>query len=139
MTTRSIIDDAISAVRLYVEAFNKGDVKAMAAKFISSGSILDGLAPHLWLGPTAAEDWYRDVLVAGEYEGATDYFVTLGEPLHANLTGDCAYVVLPASMTFNTRTSSYTNWRDFYDDTSQARRRLAHSSLGVGQGHCDLT
>jgi hypothetical protein len=55
------------------------------------------------MGPTAAEDWYRDVLVAAEHEGARDYFVTLGEPLHANVTGAGAYVVLPASMRFTVR------------------------------------
>jgi hypothetical protein len=28
------------------------------------------------------------------------YFVTLGAPLHNNVTGDSAYVVVPATMTF---------------------------------------
>jgi hypothetical protein len=32
--------------------------------------------------------------------GAADYFVTLGEPLHHNVTGDTAYVVVPVTMTF---------------------------------------
>jgi hypothetical protein len=32
--------------------------------------------------------------------GASEYFVTLGAPLHANVTGDAAYVVVPATMTF---------------------------------------
>ena len=76
MAAPAIAEDPIATVRLYVAAFNKGDVKTMAASFASPGSILDGLAPHLWHGPTAAEDWYRDVLVAAEQEGATDYFVT---------------------------------------------------------------
>ena len=72
----------------------------MAACFAVPASILDGLAPHVWHGPTACEDWYRDVLAAAEHEGATDYLVTIGTPLHANVTGDSAYVVVPASMTF---------------------------------------
>jgi hypothetical protein len=52
-------------VRHYVDAFNKGDLKAMTALFDPSGSILDGLPPHVWQGPTATQDWYRDVLVVG--------------------------------------------------------------------------
>jgi ketosteroid isomerase-like protein len=44
--------------------------------------------------------WYRDVLVEAALHGATDYFVTLGTPFHANVTGDSAYVVILASMTF---------------------------------------
>lgn len=100
MTERTKAEDPVAAIRVYIDAFNKGDAKAMAASFASSGSILDGLGPHVWHGPTAAEDWYRDVLAAGGREGVTGYFVTVGEPLHANVAGDNAYVVLPASMTF---------------------------------------
>jgi hypothetical protein len=58
---------------------------------------------RFYLGPTAAQDWYRDVLAAGERAGATEYFVTLDQPLHANVTGDAAYIVSPATMTFKVR------------------------------------
>jgi hypothetical protein len=80
--------DPLAAVRQYIDGFNKGDVKLMAATFAVPGSILDGMAPHVWQGPSATQDWYRDVLVEGEQRGASDYFVTLGEPLHNNVTGD---------------------------------------------------
>ncbi len=95
--------DPVTAMRRYIDAFNRGDVKAMATCFAVPGTILDGLAPHVWRGPTACQDWYRDVLAAGEHEGATDYLVAIGDPLHANVTGDSAYVVVPATMTFNLR------------------------------------
>ena len=90
----------LAAVQQYIDAFNKGDSEAMSAFFAVPGSILDGMAPHLWLGPTASQDWYREVLIEGEQHGASDYFVTLGEPLHNNITGDSAYVVVPATMKF---------------------------------------
>lgn len=90
----------MEAVRQYVDNFNKGDVKAMAATCAVPASIIDGLPPHVWQGPTACEDWYRDVMAAGEREGATRYFVTLGKPQHIDVTGDFAYVVVPATMTF---------------------------------------
>lgn len=93
-------NDPMSAVNQYIDAFNNNDGERMAAIFAVPGSILDGMAPHLWQGPTAAQDWYRDVLIEGEQHGAADYFVTLGEPLHNNITGDSAYVVAPATMTF---------------------------------------
>ena len=92
--------DPVAAVRQYIDGFNKGDVKVMAATFAVPGSILDGMAPHVWHGPTATQDWYRDVLIEGKQHGASDYFVTVGEPLHNNVTGDGAYVVVPATMTF---------------------------------------
>ena len=92
--------DPLVAVQQYIDAFNKGDQERMSAAFAVPGSILDGMAPHLWLGPTAAQDWYRDVLIEGEQHGASDYFVTIGDPLHNNIAGDSAYVVAPATMKF---------------------------------------
>ena len=92
--------DPVSAVQQYIDAFNKGDVKAMAAICANPMSILDGMAPHVWHGPTATEDWYREVLVEGEHLGAKNYQIALGEPLHANVTDVAAYVVVPATMTF---------------------------------------
>jgi len=86
------------AVTQYIDAFNNGDAEAMAATFDVPGSILDGMAPHLWQGPTATEDWYRDVLAEGELHGAPGYFVTLDKPVHENVTGSSAHVV--ATMTF---------------------------------------
>ena len=90
-----------AAVHQYLDAFNRGDVQAMAATFSVPGQILDGMAPHVWQGPTAAQDWYRDVLSEGKGHGASGYFVSVGEPLHNDVTGDTAYVVLPATMTFD--------------------------------------
>ena len=90
----------LAAVTQYIDAFNNGDAEAMAAAFDVPGSILDGMAPHLWQGPTATQDWYRDVLAEGELHGASGYFVTLDKPVHENVTGSSAYVVVPATMMF---------------------------------------
>jgi hypothetical protein len=51
-------------------------------------------------GPAASQDWYRDVLITGEGEGASDYFITPGEPWHVIVTGDHAYVAVPTTMSF---------------------------------------
>ena len=92
--------DPVSAVRQYIAAFNNGDAAAMAAACANPMSILDGMAPHVWHGATATQDWYKDVLAEGEHLGAKGYQVTLGKALHNNVTGDAAYVVVPATMTF---------------------------------------
>src|SRR3954468_15413135 len=93
-------NDPMSALRQHIEAFNQGDSKALAASCANPMQILDGMAPHVWQGPTAIEDWYRDVLAEGEHVGASDYHITLAEPRHVNVTGDRAYVVVPTTMTF---------------------------------------
>jgi hypothetical protein len=62
--------DPMAPVRQNIEALNKGDFEEMVATFAVPGSILDGMMPHVWQGPTAAQDWYRDVLIEGEKHGA---------------------------------------------------------------------
>lgn len=94
-------DAPLDAVLAYVDAFNAGDSAAMSAAFVTDGSILDGMAPHLWQGPTAVTDWYRDVMAESAHLGASGYQVTLGAPAHNDTTGDTAYVVVPATMTFD--------------------------------------
>jgi ketosteroid isomerase-like protein len=91
----------LDAIQSYIDAFNAGDADGMSAMFSVNGSILDGMAPHQWLGPTAVADWYRDVMAESEHLGASDYHVSVGEPLHNDTNGDAAYVVLPATMTFD--------------------------------------
>jgi len=61
----------VTAVQQYIDAF-KGDREGMSAAFAMPGSILDGMAPHLWPRPTASQDWYRDVLIEGEPHVASD-------------------------------------------------------------------
>lgn len=101
-------DSPLAAVRQYIDAFNDGDVELMAATFADSASILDGMAPHLWQGPTATRDWYRDVLSEGEHLGASGYFVTIGDPVHNAVADDSAYVVVPATMAFELKGRSMT-------------------------------
>jgi hypothetical protein len=108
VSTTEIETEATAAVGRYIDAFNKAGVAGMAACFATPGTILDGMAPHLWHGPSAAADWYRDVLVEGEHLGASGYFVTLGEPSHADVTGDAAYAVFPATMTFKLKGTQIT-------------------------------
>ncbi|PWU11249.1 MAG: hypothetical protein C5B50_23730 [Verrucomicrobia bacterium] len=102
-TGKENANEPLTAVRQYVQFFNKGDAKGMVSVCADPMAILDGLPPHTWHGAKAAEEWYSDVLVAGEKEGAGGYIVSLGEPWHINVTGDSAYVVVPASMTFQAR------------------------------------
>ncbi len=91
----------LQAVQAYLAAFNAGDPQGMSDASIPEATILDGMAPHVWLGPTAAVDWYRDVLTEGEHLGASGYQVSIGAPEHNDIAGDAAYVVVPATMTFD--------------------------------------
>ena len=122
--------EPLATVQQYVDAFNRGDVKAMTDAFAVPASILDGMPPHVWQGTSPAEDWYRDVLSTTRKEGTSDFVVTLGEPLHAD-TRDSAYLVLPATMSFRVRDKAI--GFDVHCGAPQARRRLANSCMGAGK------
>jgi ketosteroid isomerase-like protein len=106
--------DPVSVIHQYIDAFNKGDASALASCFAVPGSILDGMAPHVWSGSTATQEWYRDALIEAEHLDVSGYFVTLGEPLHNNVTGHAAYVVLPATMKFNMKGKQVTQSGAFF-------------------------
>ncbi|OBJ88019.1 hypothetical protein A9W97_16720 [Mycobacterium gordonae] len=93
--------EPLAAVQQYIAAFNGGEETAMSVVFATDGVIVDGMAPHVWLGPSVAMDWYHDVLVEAERHGASNYVVTLDDPLHYDVTGDAAYLVIPATMQFS--------------------------------------
>ena len=93
--------DPMAAVRRYVEALNEGDAEAMAGVCADPMQILDVMSPHVWQGPTANDDWWNDVLAAGERFKVSDLHITLDEPRHVRVTGDYAYVVVPATLTFD--------------------------------------
>jgi len=120
--TLSDATDPATTVRQYIASFNQGNAKAMAAMCADRMSILDGMAPHVWHGPTASEDWYCDAMTEGEHLGATDYAVILGEPKHNNVTGDNAYVVFPTTMTFKLKGQQITQSGAFF---TVALRRVA--------------
>ena len=43
------------------------------------------------------------MVAEGEHLGASGYNISLGEPQHVDVNGDYAYVVVPATMTFDLR------------------------------------
>ena len=100
--------EPLAAISSYIAAFNRGDEAEMASIFIGPGFILDGMAPHVWQGPTASDDWYSDVLAEGEHLGASGYRIALGEPRHVDVNDDYAYVVVPATMSFDLRGTQVT-------------------------------
>ena len=90
---RNDLSSPASVVQEYVDAFNRGDEDALAACFANPGFILDGMAPHVWSGPSATRDWHRDAMAEADHIGITDFQMTLDKPTHDAVVGDAAYFV----------------------------------------------
>ena len=88
-------------IRQFIDAFNKGDVKAAGATHLASGvSIIDEVAPHNWQGPKAFETWAADLTKNDKAAGISDEKVTLGAVTREVVSGQTAYVVFAATYSF---------------------------------------
>lgn len=94
-------DAAVEAtIRQFGEAFNKGDVAAAKALHVAAPTIIDEVGPHYWTGPTAFDSWLSDLGKAEAAEGKTDAKVAISPPSREVVSGDRAYVIVPATYTF---------------------------------------
>jgi hypothetical protein len=89
--------DAMATVKQYLDSFNKGDSDKAAGLCTPQPVIVDDFPPHLWQGATACSDWWNALVAFDKNSGITDEHVTIGKPWHVAVTGERAYVVVPAT------------------------------------------
>lgn len=88
-------------IHQFMDAFNKGDMKGVAAAHLTSGvSIIDEVPPHSWQGPKAFGAWAADLAKYDKAAGISDENVTLGAVTREVVSGRTAYVVMAATYTF---------------------------------------
>jgi ketosteroid isomerase-like protein len=92
--------DVMALVHHWVDAFNNGDMKSMAAACADQTSIIDDFPPHVWNGTGACDKWSSDFQAFVKSGGDTDPAVTIGKPWHIIVTADYAYVVAPTTFSF---------------------------------------
>jgi SnoaL-like domain len=92
--------DVMAPVHQFVDGFNKGDTKTGIAACADQTSIIDEFPPHEWHGVGACLNWANDYGADAKKNGITDGIVALSNPRHIDITGDRAYVVVPANYTF---------------------------------------
>ncbi|HEY1449030.1 MAG TPA: nuclear transport factor 2 family protein [Caulobacteraceae bacterium] len=89
-------------IHQFVDSFNKGDMKGATAANAAGGiSIIDEPPPYYWSGPGAFAGWAAAVDKDAKAHSDTDGKVTLGAASRADVTGDHAYVVMPATYSYN--------------------------------------
>jgi ketosteroid isomerase-like protein len=93
--------DAVTApVHQFIDGFNKGDTKTAVAACADETSIIDEFPPYEWHGSGACAKWAADFAADTQKNAITDGHVALAAPRHVDITGDRAYVVVPATYTF---------------------------------------
>lgn len=99
-TVASEKTDVMAAVNQFIDGFNKGDVKTALAACAAQSFIIDEFPPYAWQGPTACADWANDFDANSKKDKITDPVVKLGKARHIDVTGERAYVVVPANYNF---------------------------------------
>ncbi len=87
----------MKVVNQFVDGFNKMDSKAMLTTCAHQTAIIDDFPPHTW---STCSTWLNDYNAWAKKNGVTDGAVTLSAPKHVEITGDRAYVVVPASFAY---------------------------------------
>ncbi|HVJ54563.1 MAG TPA: hypothetical protein VM689_19030 [Aliidongia sp.] len=91
----------MAPIHQFIDSFDKGDEKTAAKAFAPGGvAIIDEVAPHLWTGAHALQQWSKDLMADSGKEGLTDESVTLGTPTREDVNGDRGYLVVPATFAF---------------------------------------
>ncbi len=93
----------MGTVNQFIDGFNRGDEKTELATCAAEASVIDDFPPHEWQGATACADWAAAFAAEAQRDGITESVVTLGRPWYISVTGDRAYVVLPATYAYKDR------------------------------------
>jgi len=93
-------DDVMKIVRQWVESLNKGDVQTAIAACAPQTAIVDEYPPYEWHGEGVCSKWATELEAYNKSIGLSDGFVTLRKAKRVDVTGDRAYVVVPADYRF---------------------------------------
>jgi hypothetical protein len=98
----------VEAINDALSAFRAGDLVAFKAAWAPSGvEIVDDVPPYLWSGERSLERWIEDTAKAIGQLNLADLDIRSKTPRHAEITGDCGYVVLPVVVTYKRAGKSY--------------------------------
>ncbi|HLI65958.1 MAG TPA: nuclear transport factor 2 family protein [Caulobacteraceae bacterium] len=89
-----------ATVNAFLDAFNRGDIKAAQATNADDVVIIDEVPPHVWRGPGAFQAWLGDLTKDGQANGQTDEKVTMGHLVRSQVDGDTGYAVMTVTFTY---------------------------------------
>lgn len=93
----------ITTVQRFLEAFNKGDLKAAEATHAVEVAIVDEVPPFHWRGRGAFKAWLADLTEHDAAHEITDGQMKLGDTIREEAHDDDAYVVVATEYTFKSK------------------------------------
>lgn len=93
-------DAVMATVHQYVDSLNKGDLPNVIAACAEESSIVDEFPPYQWHGKGTCARWLTELAAYNNSLGLTAGFNTLREPRRVDVSGDRAYVVVPADFRY---------------------------------------
>ena len=96
-------EDVMKVLHQFMDGLSKGDIKSAVAACADETSIIDEFPPYEWHGAGACSKWVEDFDIDAKKNDITDGVVTLSNAKHLNVTGDRAYVVVPADYAYKVK------------------------------------
>jgi ketosteroid isomerase-like protein len=93
-------DDVMKTVRQWVDGLNKGNTDDAVAACARDATIVDEYPPYHWQGEGTCARWVTELTAYNKSIGLTDGINTLHKPRRVDITGDHAYVVVPADFRY---------------------------------------
>ncbi len=91
--------EVVAPFHAFIDAFNKGDMKAAAAAYAPHAVIVDEIPPFLWRHRAFAH-WSAALEAAWKEGGLTSGHLTLAAPTQFAAGTTMAYAIIPAHLTF---------------------------------------
>ena len=89
----------LAVIREFEHDFNTGDPGWMKL-CADQTSIIDEFPPYAWSGSNTCKQWGDDYAADAQKNGVTEPSVMFGHPRHLDVSGDRAYVVMPAQYNY---------------------------------------
>ncbi len=97
LATPALAVSPAATAQRYAAALNTDDTKTANALLAPSIAITDEFPPFHWQGTTAATDWLAGFGKLQKQQAITDQKITTAAPIREEISGDNAYVILPAT------------------------------------------
>jgi len=89
--------------------WNDDDPAKAIAACANDAVVIDDIPPYEWRGPGACANWAKDYDRNAQQTGLSNATGTIGKPKQFIVTGDRAYVVLPATFSYTQKGKAVKN------------------------------